>query len=36
MKKGDKHAHIGSNTYGHGGIWLYDKYGEQFRAYTFY
>lgn len=34
--KGDRRASIFKNTGGHGGIWLYDKYGEQSRAYTFY
>lgn len=36
-EKGDERAIIGSvDKTGHGGIWLYDRYGDKWRSYTFY
>ena len=34
--KGGERASLYVNTNDHAGLWLYDKYGEESRAYTFY
>ena len=35
-EKGNRRASLFQSASGHGGLWLYDKFGEESRGYTYY